>query len=432
MNKTNGVLTLLISGAALGICIGLCSHLKGKSLICTKNDQKNITNNEDEKKQIEHNKNENISNLRNNENYNKKRSIHSSRFFHDKPKTKPEELIVPNKLFQDEVLSNICSGKINPISLEQNDKIKLIKNIDKAPLELRKRFDKKGFVVVSDNLATINTEFNEFIELMRRYDLSILDGCKNPNTCSCNFRHKRCRLFMVRTYSDFPKPQFFVPTCSGVIDISPSNKDVQDDTTIHKFVQMFQNEFYDRINDLVNYISYVTDPNRINQFVVDITLIADPYDEYYKYEPADGGLYGHPKIIQTMDVTSVQNEIKHIGDQHKIMTSWHQDIFLEAKTNKTHAYDIVAMFLLNAHKITQHKLMIGKPKNEINLNGLSPDQIQDNIIPLSETLIDQHTNSDIGYIIDQRKNIFHRHTNFEYMSRDSRRNVITIRLKYLK
>lgn len=319
----------------------------------------------------------------------------------------------------------------------EKENTKIIKNIDKAPLELRKRFGNKGFVIVSKNLATVNTELNEFIELMRRCELGILDGCKDPIGCSCNFRHKRCRLFMIRIYSDYPDPHFYVPTCSGVIDISPSNKDVQDGTTIHEFVQMFKNKFYERVSDLINYVGYITDPNRSYQFVVDITLIADPYDDYYKYEPADGGSYGEPyqthqnQSIDSLPITTNINK-KSFMAQHKCTISWHQDQFKEAKTNQTHAYDIVAMFLLNAHNITPHALMIGKLRSDVDIKGMTIDQIQEHIVQLSETQVDQKSYCDIGYIIDQRKNIFHRHTEFEYNGRDSRRNIITIRLKYLK
>src|SRR5438105_2008975 len=65
---------------------------------------------------------------------------------------------------------------------KENTKIKEINN---SPLELRKRFENKGWVFVYQNLATLNVELNEFVELMRKYDLNVLDGCKDPDRCSC-------------------------------------------------------------------------------------------------------------------------------------------------------------------------------------------------------------------------------------------------------
>ena len=121
----------------------------------------------------------------------------------------------------------------------KRENYKIIKEIDNAPLELRKRFDIKGYVLINQNLATVNTELNEFIELMRKYDLYVLDGCNDPEKCPCNFRHKRCRLFMIRKYTTLPGLQFFAPSCSGVTVISPSNKDIVNETPIHEFVQMF-------------------------------------------------------------------------------------------------------------------------------------------------------------------------------------------------
>lgn len=350
----------------------------------------------------------------------------------------------------------------NPFNRRENAKI--IKEIDKAPLELRKRFDNKGYVFINQNLATVNTELNEFVELMRKYDLYVLNGCRDPETCPCNFRHKRCRLFMIRKYSTSMDLQFFAPSCSGVTVISPSNKDIVNETPIHEFVQMFLTKFSDRVMDLVSYVSYIIDPHRISEYVVDVTMIADPYDRSYKYSTKKGG-YGQPvslrdssddllavsRIIQRRTDDVLEKIPEQISDQistehtdkekcenardnrdnHKCSLSWHQDHFVEAKTNQTHAYDFVALFVLNANNVTPHKLMIGKLKAEIDTKDMTLDQIQEHIIPLTDSLIDENT-SDIGYVIDQRKRYFHKHSDFEHLGADSRRNVITIRIKHLK
>ena len=311
------------------------------------------------------------------------------------------------------------------VNRRENDKI--IREVDKSPLELRKRFDNKGYVFINQNLATVNTELNEFVELMRKYDLYILDGCSDPESCQCTFRHKRCRLFMIRKYSNSMDLQFFAPSCSGVTVISPSNKDIENETPIHGFVQMFLSKFSDRVMDLVSYVGYIIDPNRISEYVVDVTMIADPYDRSYKYSTTKGG-YGQPVSV---DGSTNNNILEHKNMNHKCSLSWHQDHFIEAKTNKTYAYDFVALFVLNANNITPHKLMIGKLKSDIDTKDMNLEQIQEHIIPLTDTLIDGIA-SDIGYVIDQRKRYFHKHSDFEHMGADSRRNVITIRIKHLE
>lgn len=298
----------------------------------------------------------------------------------------------------------------------KKEKLK-IREIDKSPLELRKRFDKKGFVFISHNLATINTELNEFIELMRKLDLQILNGCKEPNTCNCNFRHRRCRLFMIRKYSDSPELQFFAPSCAGVVNISPSNTDIQNGTPLHEFVQLFQNVFSDRIMDLISYINFIVDPERQASYVVDVTLIADPYNQptQSKNDKDDG------KIV--VDTTLTRG--------NRCSLKWHQDRFIEARTNKTHPYDYVAMFLLNLFNVTPHRLMIGKTKDDIDVSNMTVDEIQQHVVSLTDVLVDSENNSDIGYVIDQGQGYMHKHSDFDYLNDDAKRNVITIRLKYL-
>jgi len=62
---------------------------------------------------------------------------------------------------------------------------------------------------------------------------------------------------------------------------------------------------------------------------------------------------------------------------------------------------------------------------------MSPEEIQENVVSLADTSIDSDLlNSDIGYIIDQRQGFLHKHSDFEYIDDDAKRNVITIRFKY--
>ena len=305
-----------------------------------------------------------------------------------------------------------------------NKESEKIKEIDKSPLELRKRFDNKGYVFINQNLATVNTELNEFVELMRKYDLYILNGCDDPDNCQCNFRHKRCRLFMIRKYSNSGDFQFFSPSCSKVKVISPSNNDILNGTPIHEFTQMFFNKFSDRVMDLVNYVGYIIDPNKKSEYVVDITMIADPYDKSNNQYITYG--------ICTNSENNSDNEKTDISANKTCSVLWHQDYFIEATTNQKHAYDFVAMFLLNAHNVTPHKIMIGKIKSDIDIKDMSLINIQEHIIPLSDSTIDSNNSSDIGYVIDQRANYYHKHSNFDYIDSNARRNVITIRIKNLK
>jgi hypothetical protein len=312
--------------------------------------------------------------------------------------------------------------------------IEQIKKIDTSPLELRKKFNNKGYVFVNQNLATLNTELNEFVELMKKYELHVLNGCDDPDNCSCNFRHKRCRLFMIRKYSNDPALQFFSPTCSGVRVISPSNDDIQNGTMIHEFIQMFTSNFLAKVMDLVHYVCYIIDSQKLslkgtfNQYVVDITMIANPYDNSIQENLLEKDCYGKPSEL----IMPKNSEIDQHCINRKCTLSWHQDHFVEAKTNQTHAYDVVALFILNAINITPHKLLIGRLRSDVDTRDMTLDQIQEYIIPLAETTIDINNSSDLGYIIDQRKRYFHRHTDFEHIGQYSRRNAITIRIKYLE
>ena len=329
---------------------------------------------------------------------------------------KIDESLSPKHILQDDQKHGIPEIEetqsheytMSPVTKKEKESIK-IREVNNSPLELRKRFNNKGFIFAHQNLATVNVELNEFIELMRRYDLNILDGCKDPNKCDCTFRHKRCRLFMIRKYSSMDEMQYYSPHCSGVTTISPSNVDILMGTPIYEFVQMFQNKFSDRIMDLISYVNYIvaSDCNEELDYVVDVTMIADPY---YNYE----------------------NKIEENNTNNKCTSYWHQDHFVETKSKQYHSYDIIALFVLNAVNITPHKLMIGKLKPDVDVSGMTLGQIQEHISLSSEFMIDSEICSDIGYVIDQRKNFFHKHSDFSHQGYESRRNIITIRIKYLK
>lgn len=300
---------------------------------------------------------------------------------------------------------------------DKNDEQK-IREIDKSPLELKKRFALKGYTFILRNLATVNTELNEFVELMRKMDLHILDGCKNPDTCQCNFRYKNCRTFMIRKTSSNNDYQIFAPSCSGVTYISPSNSDIQNNTPIHEFVQLFHNTFYERVLDVVNYINYITSQNNFSKnthnanrnYVVDITLVADPFDcseDRYK----DHNNNSNGEIVVDTKINTNTNYV----------SKWNQDRFSDAKTNKQHAYDYVATFVLGSKDITSHKMMIGKIENDTDSN----------VTNIAELWIDDTHNADIGYVLDQTQGFLHKHTEFSYLSPYGHRNVITIKYKFL-
>jgi hypothetical protein len=343
-----------------------------------------------------------------------------------------------------QIMCNNCS-----IYKKERENIK-IREVNNAPLELRKRFENKGYVFIHQNLSTVNVELNEFIELMRKYDLYALNGCKDPNNCKCTFRYKRCRSFMIRKYSNMDDMQFFTPSCTGVTIISPSNKDIQNGTLIHEFVQMFQNKFCDRVMDLVSYIDYIIDPLREQHYVVDITLIADPYfDDPSTNGKTSDASYGQPisknenpvvsdpidrndNVVIEIDTKYTNVNSKMNVDRKKYSLLWHQDQFVESKTKQKFAYDYIAFFILGAKNVQPHKLMIGRLKNDIDISGMNLEQLQEHITTVSETTIDDDNNSDIGYVIDQGRNYFHKHSDFYYKDTDAKRNVITIRIKYLK
>ena len=310
-------------------------------------------------------------------------------------------------------------------NLKNKEEEKKITDIYKSPIELARRFDNKGYVIMYHTLSTVNIELNEFIELMRMYDLPQLDGCIRPDTCNCLFRHKRCRLFMIRKCSLSDNVKFFSPSCDSVINLDPTNDDIKNETELHKFIKLYNDKFNNTITDLVNYVKYIIDPNNEHKYIVDISLVAEPYYKGQKQFRTNG--YGKPDLefdnSETYNMDTANN---------KYTLNWHQDKFIESKTKKPYAYDIIATFILSTNKVSPHKLMIGKLKNDnIILNTPDLDSLQEHIIPIDNIDISENNNTDIGYILDQRRNIFHKHSDIVFNDIESRRNVCTIRIKYL-
>ena len=242
--------------------------------------------------------------------------------------------------------------------------------IEDAALELTNRFEKKGYVFVKNNLASLNKELNEFIEVMKCIELDSLDGCENPNVCICTFRHKFCRLFMIRKYSNSDDFYYYTPNCKGVIDMMPTNDDIKNDTNKNRFINLFQNEFADRVMDLVGYIDYIIDPQKYSDYIADIIFIADPYNKGSSRTKSNG--YGKPfngesSITNNFNLKDQVNENNNddrinIGKNKICSLHWHQDQFIETKLKKTYAYDCVALFIVDTKYITPHKLMIGTLK----------------------------------------------------------------------
>ena len=169
--------------------------------------------------------------------------------------------------------------------------------------------------------------------------------------------------------------------------------------------------------------------------------------------------------------------------------NYHQDIFSDPN-GENHPYDHVALFILNGRDITPHALEIGEAINypgksdsygdentdhdvdidvggtdnsseteiiEIMDSGASNDLSNDmpndvpNDVP-NDTPNDMSNDksnkynvreicsiklgedgkhfSDVGYIINQRRNLYHKHSKFVHKSHESRRNVLAIRFVY--
>jgi hypothetical protein len=321
---------------------------------------------------------------------------------------------------------------------------------------------------------------------MRKFDLDVLNGCEDPDKCDCTFRHKRCRIFMIGKESNQPNMEFFSTSCKGINMIQQSN----DKSQIHGFIQLFHTTFSNRVLDLVNYVNYIIDPNRENTYAITIAMIADPYiksqnvSTYGKPLDKNNNIKNNKNedeneftIIDDIDVNDfniefIENnkpdnttdnlesinlfESYYPGIENTILEkqtintknttcsgcgsddikscslNWHQDYFSETTQDiiEKYRYDYVAMFVLNSRDVSEHKLQIGKLRTDIDIKGMTNEEIQSHIVPVSETVINDDNSCDIGYIINQSdKNFYHKHSSFDHLSNDSRRNVIIIRFK---
>lgn len=280
---------------------------------------------------------------------------------------------------------------------------KQITKFDEAPLELRKRFDSLGYVIVSNALASTNTDLNEMIELMKKMELPMFDGCSSPSECSCKFRYKNSRLFVLRRYSATNILHYYSPNCDGVKSIVPTNADMLDNTQLHRFIQMFHNSFSSQLFDLVDFVRYITDPDMSQNYVVDITLIADPI-----------------KICDDLTIADKENSLTvdtNLNITNKCVSKWDQARYTEKNTDTTTPYDVVAQFVLSCKNVTPHKLMIGKLDSETNTVSVRDVWIESG-------------SSDIGYIVDQRREMITKHSDYSYKTQDSHRNIVTVKIKY--
>jgi hypothetical protein len=295
-------------------------------------------------------------------------------------------------------------------STKTQDNTTLIKNVsDRSnPMDLCKIYENKGYVFVRNNLGSTGTEINEFIELMRRYDLDVLNGCLDPDNCNCDYRYKKCRIFMMRKYSISSNLEFYSPCCDKLIELNIQETNDKE-TELYKFINIYQNKIADQVMNIVNYVDFIIDPYRKRNYMVDVMLIADPFYKGYKNYQSNGyGLKIDNDEID--DITMIK------PDDQERKSRWHFDMLHIDDGSETIIYDNVSMFILNSSNISRHKLMIGKKENK-------------NVVDLSSICIED-PDSDIGYIIDQGKDLLHKHSKFLHIGNDSKRNTISIKFKY--
>lgn len=290
------------------------------------------------------------------------------------------------------------------IDLDPIDVIQKENNRIESPINLRDNFAKDGYAVLRNVLSDSNQRLNEFVESMRHSDLSILDGCEDLSKCinsngyMCNFRHRFCRLFMARLRDNEYTHHSF--NCKGVklMDLNikePTKFDINDSlclsisqsvdeaiinerSALINLISKFNLEYSMICTDIVNYLLYIMNKTFTStKYVADVIFIADP-------------MYNYNNKSSYME--------------------FHKDMF--NLDGVVEPYDCVALIILNNQYTTPHKLIIG-----------NNDQIFEEIDLDSDS-------KDVGYIINQN-NIFHKHTEFNYESSESRRNVLAIRFKFI-
>ena len=277
---------------------------------------------------------------------------------------------------KDDNANNNSNDTMTEINKKEDNELSAIllpkNNLNIAPLELRNIFEHKGYVVINKNLAKINNEINNFITNMQNLKTTSLDGCVDPLNCACTFKYKHSRFLMLRKYSNKENIHYYSPTCNGDYEIIMNDE-------IKELIDIFEHKYLDLIMNIVSYIDYIIDPHREKQYVVDLKIISN--------------------------LTSVKDD-------------WHQDMFTEYKTSEKNIYDYSALFLLNTHNISEHIISIGQKINN------SVKNIFDLNIP-SES-------SDIGYLIDQTKEICYHYPEFTYLTDDATYNVLKIQIKKIE
>jgi hypothetical protein len=345
-----------------------------------------------------------------------------------------------------------------------------------APIILRQQLDKNGYTIIKNNLSQINTKINEFVELMRRDGLSFLNGCKDPDKCECNFRHKRCRLLIAKyeSYDNKKKNhfEFYSSNCKGnsrlgvnsdlfgknnnenesieIINNYDQNKlnltksdltksdlseesnymnesileGSSDNEDLQKLLDLFKRDFTDSCVNIIEYIDYIIG-SKTSNYTTDLIFIADPFHEGYQHTQDNG--YGKPDYEYNNDhiCSDFCQKAKPDDETLSCCMEWHQDMLSDSKGNHT-PYDYVALFILNGRDITSHQLMIGKADTDKKNENGSQKKIKE----IQTIDLDKHQNSDIGYIINQKRDLYHKHSKFSYKSTHSRRNVLAIRFKY--
>lgn len=272
------------------------------------------------------------------------------------------------------------------------------------PVDVCQIFRQNGFVFVKNNLGNSIKNLSNFTNLMRKTDINDLNGCEDPENCKCTFRHKHCKLFMIRKCIKnnlTERVEYFSPGCNGVKKIEGIN-DVN-----NELLKEFETNYSDDINIILNYVNFVIEPSmtKTKNYIADMILVADPVHLY-----------------------STMCNLK-----------WHQDMY--NVNDKPHLYDYVALFVLNTTDITSHKILIGSLDNKLDINNKSDiDSIQKDVI-INESIdvkcglttsLNTKGTSNVGYIIDQRKGFLHKHTDYKNLSENSRRDIIAIRIKHIE
>lgn len=284
-------------------------------------------------------------------------------------------------------------------------------HVQSNTMEIVSNLRNHGYVFLKDLLGDHNNELNLFVETLRTIDLDLLNGCDDPVNCDCTFRHKFCRMLMIRKYSHKRAFEYYSPSCDSLSNLRDLHDNYEIYNTCQNLIEDFEKNFSTTTQDIINFINHLIDPESKYQYVADVQFIADPY---YKINENE--------LDTDLDISDIDN----CGRECHL--NWFKNHFVSGKKNTLHAYDYVALFVLNANEITDHKLMIGKLDS--NDDSKNIDELQDKIEHLNDITI-KCGKSDIGYIINQKLPIFHKHSDFTFLNNESRRNVLTIRIKHI-